>query len=168
MWNHYYYGFKGTVSVISRDPLCKDGNARFKTVPLKLLSNKKCGRYCRFFYSKSVNFCEFLHWFLSFFTFTVRLYSINDKTIIPIGPKFCVGLHLTPEKVNGWSKFQKIASNKIWFELNFWNPRNFFIKSANFLFYNVCEENMFTSELEDECEAPWKHSKQKPQMKINS
>ena len=29
---------KRTVSVISSDPLCKDGNARFTTVPLKALS----------------------------------------------------------------------------------------------------------------------------------
>ena len=29
---------KGTVSVISSDPPCKDGNSRFKTAPLKPLS----------------------------------------------------------------------------------------------------------------------------------
>ena len=28
-------GYEGTVCVISRDPLCKEGNARFATVPLK-------------------------------------------------------------------------------------------------------------------------------------
>ena len=41
--NHYYFiqlqilpyfHFKGTVSVVSSDPPCKDGNARFTTVPL--------------------------------------------------------------------------------------------------------------------------------------
>ena len=30
---------KGTVSVISSDPPCKDGNARFTTIPLKALSD---------------------------------------------------------------------------------------------------------------------------------
>ena len=39
---------KGTVSVISSCPLCKDGNIRFTTVPLNPLSEHKCGRY-RFF-----------------------------------------------------------------------------------------------------------------------
>ena len=34
---------KGTVRVISRDPQCKDGNARFTTIPLKpfLINNGK-------------------------------------------------------------------------------------------------------------------------------
>ena len=32
--------FKGTVSLIPSDPLCKDGNARFTTVPLKALSDQ--------------------------------------------------------------------------------------------------------------------------------
>ena len=40
--------------VISSDPQCKDGNAR---------SDQKCGRYRRFSDSKSVYFCEFLHYF---------------------------------------------------------------------------------------------------------
>jgi len=31
---------KGTVSVISRTPLCKNGNARFTTLPLKALSDQ--------------------------------------------------------------------------------------------------------------------------------
>ena len=46
--------FKGTVSVISNDPPCKDGNTQFTTVPLKPLSDKKCGRYFRFSKFKSV------------------------------------------------------------------------------------------------------------------
>jgi len=45
---------KGTVSVISSDPPCKDGNARYTTVPLKALSDDKCGRYCHFSRFKSV------------------------------------------------------------------------------------------------------------------
>ena len=36
-----------TVSVISSDPPCKDSNVQFTTAPLKPLSDKKCGRYCR-------------------------------------------------------------------------------------------------------------------------
>ena len=32
--------FKGTVSLISSDPPCKDGNARFTTVTLKALSDQ--------------------------------------------------------------------------------------------------------------------------------
>jgi len=31
---------KGTVCVISSDPSCKDGNARYKTVALKSLSDQ--------------------------------------------------------------------------------------------------------------------------------
>ena len=38
----YYVGctLKGTECVISSDPSCKDGNARFTMVPFKALSNK--------------------------------------------------------------------------------------------------------------------------------
>jgi len=36
---------------------------------------------------------------------SVRLYPINVKTAEPIGPKFCVGPHVTPGKVYEWSKF---------------------------------------------------------------
>ena len=32
---------------------------------------------------------------------SVRLYPINVKTAEPIGPKFCVGLRVTPGKVYG-------------------------------------------------------------------
>ena len=42
---------KGTVSVILSDPPCKEGNARFTTIPLK--PNQICGRYRRFPGSKS-------------------------------------------------------------------------------------------------------------------
>ena len=35
--------FKGTVSVISSDRPCKDGNTRFTTVPTKSYSDRKCG-----------------------------------------------------------------------------------------------------------------------------
>ena len=43
---------KGFTSVYLSDPPCKDGNARFTTVPLKLQSNQKCERYCYFSVSK--------------------------------------------------------------------------------------------------------------------
>ena len=39
----------------------------------------------------------------------------NVKTAEPIGPKFFVGPRLAPGKVYEWPKFQKFASNKIWF-----------------------------------------------------
>ena len=32
---------------------------------------------------------------------SVCLYSINVKMAEPIGPKFCVGFHMTPGKVYG-------------------------------------------------------------------
>ena len=41
------------VSVISRNPPCKNGNARFTTVPLKPL-HQLCGRYFHFSRFKSV------------------------------------------------------------------------------------------------------------------
>ena len=40
--NSLYYDPKGTVSVISRDRPQKDSIARFTTVSLKRLSDKKC------------------------------------------------------------------------------------------------------------------------------
>jgi len=66
-------------------------------------------------------------------------------------PKFCAGpyiSYITPGKVYGWSKFQKLASNKIQLSLNFANPQNF-------LFYNVhhLKEKMFTIEIADGREA---------------
>ena len=38
---------------------------------------------------------------------SVCLYPINVKTAKLIGPKFCVGPHMTPGKIYEWSKFQK-------------------------------------------------------------
>ena len=52
---------KGNVSIFSNAILFTDLNARFTTVSLKPWSDQKCGRYPRFFYSKNVNFCEFLN-----------------------------------------------------------------------------------------------------------
>ena len=34
--------------LLSSDPPYKNGNARFTTISLRLWSDKKCGRYCRF------------------------------------------------------------------------------------------------------------------------
>ena len=62
---------------------------------------------------------------------SVRLFPINAKTPDPIGPKICVGPHMTLGKGLEWSNFQKIASNEYNFE-NLKNPRIFFIKSAKF------------------------------------
>ena len=50
---------KGTVCVKISNPPCKDENARFTTVPLKLLSNQKCGRYRLFLTRKVFNFDVF-------------------------------------------------------------------------------------------------------------
>jgi len=44
--------FKGTGSVISSDPSCKDDNSRFTTVPLKALSEQAWIRYQCFCFSK--------------------------------------------------------------------------------------------------------------------
>jgi len=70
----------------------------------------------------------------------VYLYPVTVKTAEPIGPKF--------------SKFQKFASNKIRFSLNFENPRIFLSHPRTFLFVsfsNVNKQKMFTIEIEDGC-----------------
>ena len=63
---------------------------------------------------------------------SVYLRACLSDCLYPIGPKFFVGPHMTTGNVNGWSKFQKLASNKIRFSENLKNSWNFFIKSANF------------------------------------
>ena len=63
-----------------------------------------------------------------------RQNSLNNRA------QFFVRLHVTPGKVYGRSKFQKLTSNKIRCSLNLEYPQNSFIKSAKFLlflFYNV-------------------------------
>ena len=57
----------------------------------------------------------------------VCLYPINAKTAEPIGPKFCVGPHMTLGNVYGWKKFQKLPFNKILFR-NMLKSKNFFPK----------------------------------------
>ena len=41
---------KGTVRVVSSDPLCKGGNDGFTAVPLTPLYDLKCGKYFRVFF----------------------------------------------------------------------------------------------------------------------
>ena len=78
------------------------------------------------------------------YTLLVCLF-VSNKTDKPIGPKFCVGLHMYTGKVYRWSKFQKLISNKIRLLFNFENPLNFFYKIRKLfcllLYYNVYSEN---------------------------
>ena len=96
--------------------------------------------------------------YLYIYTLPACQSPINVKTAEPIGPKFCVGAHMTRGKDYEWLKFQKLASNKIRFSLNlkkqelFYQIRELFL----FLFLNVHKEKMFTMELED---APWNPSR---------
>ena len=79
---------------------------------------------------------QFLYLFIYFECLFVCI-QYNVKTTEPIGSQFCPGPHVTPGKVYDWSKFQKLASNKIGFSLNFEHSKfRFFKKSASFLF--VC------------------------------
>ena len=67
----------------------------------------------------------------------------------PIGPS---------GKDYGWSKFQKLASNKIDVSLNLRIPKFFFIKSAKFFLVFVIQlykEKMFPTEIEDGHRSPW-------------
>jgi len=93
----------------------------------------------------------------------VCLYPINVKTAEPIGPKFVVGHLGTPGKVYESAKYQIVVSIKIRSSLNFWKfwkSTNFFakIRKLFFFFYDVHKENMFTINLEDGREAPYKAS----------
>ena len=57
---------------------------------------------------------------------------------------------MTPAgKVYGWSKIQKLSSNKIRFPLNFENPQHFFYKTRRLLLCNVYKEKMLTIEIKD-------------------
>ena len=59
-WSRSKYILKGTVSVISSDPLGKDNNARFTTVPLKALSDQVwIGYPCFCFYKLFIFICGF-------------------------------------------------------------------------------------------------------------
>ena len=74
--------------------------------------------------SAKLHFDFFIHMYTLLFCLSVCLYPINVKTTSPIRPKYFVGPRVTPEKVYGWSNFQKFASYKIFFE-NFENPQIF-------------------------------------------
>ena len=97
---------------------------------------------------------------LYIYTFLVCLSNclcpINVKTVKLIGTKFCVGPHMTPGKVYGWSKL-KISLQLLQLSSNFIKLKN----SRNF-FYEINEllnnEKMFTIEREDGREALWKPS----------
>ena len=62
---HISIHFKGTVSVISGDPPCKDGKVRFTTVPFKPLSDQYNGRYYgRNACGKIIRFQNYEHFYL--------------------------------------------------------------------------------------------------------
>ena len=82
----------------------------------------------------------------------VCLYPVNVKTAEPIGPEFFVGLHIFPRKVYEKSKFQKLASSKIKFSLNF--HKIFKIREHYFCFTTQHKENMYKNEIEDGRKAP--------------
>ena len=69
---------------------------------------------------------------------SIHLYPINVKKAEPIGPKFCVGHRVTPEKDFGWSKLKKNCLQQI--SLNLDIPRIYFRKSAHyFVFVQLIE-----------------------------
>ena len=52
--------------------------------------------------------------------------QINVKTTESIGPKFCVGPHVTPGEVNEWTKIQKFVLKCFIFVKNIMKSANFF------------------------------------------
>ena len=91
------------------------------TVPLR---EERAGFYksiCCCYYNFRFHFC------LS----VCKLYPINPKTAEPIGPKFCVGPHMTPGKVYGWTKFKNMPPPNL-------KIHEIFLKICElFLLYNV-------------------------------
>ena len=82
----------------------------------------------------------------------VCLYTKIVITAEPIGPKFCVGPHMTPGKVYESSK---LLQNSIF--IKFKKSTIFLIKSANYLFVFVLQytqKENFTIKKEDGREAP--------------
>ena len=73
------------------------------------------------------------HIFIYIYTcLSVRLYLINVETAEPIGPKLCVGPHMTSEKVYGCSELKCLQ--KFYILVKYWkstkkivNPQIFFI-----------------------------------------
>ena len=99
------------------------------------------------------NFCKIYIYILCLsWCLFVCLYPINkngwtDRAQIFVEP------NMTQGKVYRWSNFQKFASIKIRFSLNFltflksmklWNPQ-----TVLFLFYDVYKEKMFSSEIDN-------------------
>ena len=63
-WRTWTPALTGTVNLISSDPPCKDGNARFTTVPFKDLSDQAWIRNAYFFYWNY--FCLFVSFLLPY------------------------------------------------------------------------------------------------------
>ena len=61
----------------------------------------------------------------------------------PIRTTIIVEPHVTPGKVYGRLKFNKLFSNKIRYTLHFENPRILFLKTANFFIFGF---TMYTKE----------------------
>ena len=70
------------------------------------------------------------------------MYSMNVKTAEPIGPKFCVGPHMTPENVyEKKNSAMSLQQNSI--VIKFRKSTKFFIKFANiFLTFFLLRENV--------------------------
>ena len=91
---------------------------------------------------------QFFFWSISYFFIYIFLsaclYPINVKTAELIGPKFCVGSHMTPGKVQGCSKLQKFVFKSFWFLLNLKNARKNICKSTNFFVIDLKCTKMLT------------------------
>ena len=105
------------------------------------------------FFARLISSFPFLNFRLHFFYTSIYIYllvclfvSNKRQNGWTVRPQFFVGPRVTPEKVCGWSNFQKFPSNKIRFLKILRIHEIFFIKSAIFLFNNVFKENMFAIE----------------------
>ena len=106
-------------------------------------------------YPQSTTQLEFLQFmnstdyfcFYSIYTLLcVRLYPMNDKTALPIVPKYRVGPYMTPGEVNGCLRLQKIVFQSFWFLKNFKCSKKSIIKSASFFccfFFTVKTEDAY-------------------------
>ena len=110
--------------------------------------------FLQFLASKFYIFCLSVLVFLAMFVSNKRQNGWTDRAQILCGTSH------DPREGLWRIKISKLASNKIRFSLNLKNPRNFFIKSANFfsLFYNVYNYKLFTIKIENGLEASWKPS----------
>ena len=92
------------------------------------------------------SFTFLLHIYIYIYLLVCLFVSNKRQNGWTVRPQFFVGPRVTPEKVCGWSNFQKFPSNKIRFLKILRIHEIFFIKSAIFLFNNVFKENMFAIE----------------------